>query len=80
MDSPIADGYTNINLPVITVSDAAQHSAGKSQICKLDPSQAYHFLQMADQRSVEILAFNFASRTFAYKRLAQGLSRSVSAF
>ena len=35
---------------------------------------------MADQRSVEMLAFNFASRTFAYKRLAQGLSRSVSAF
>ena len=35
---------------------------------------------MADQRSLEMLAFNFASRTFAYKRLAQGLSRSVSAF
>ena len=35
---------------------------------------------MADQRSVEMLAFNFASRTFAYKRLAQGLNRSVSAF
>ena len=35
---------------------------------------------MADQGSVEMLAFNFASRTFAYKRLAQGLSRSVSAF
>ena len=29
---------------------------------------------------MEMLAFNFASRTFAYKRLAQGLSRSVSAF
>ena len=37
-------------------------------------------LQMADQRSVEMLAFNFASRSFAYKRLAQGHSRSVSAF
>ena len=35
---------------------------------------------MADQRSVERLAFNFASRTFAYKSLAQGLSRSLSAF
>ena len=35
---------------------------------------------MADQRSVEMLAFSFASRTFAYKRIAQGLSRSVSAF
>ena len=35
---------------------------------------------MADQRSVEMLAFNFASRKFAYKRLAQGPSGSVSAF
>ena len=35
---------------------------------------------MADQRSVEMLAFNLASRTFAYKKHAQGLSRSVSAF
>ena len=35
---------------------------------------------MADERSVEMLAFKFASRTFAYRRLAQGLSRSVSAF
>ena len=35
---------------------------------------------MADQRSVELLAFNFVSRTFAYRRLAQGLSRALSAF
>ena len=76
----IADDYTNNNHPVSTLSDAAQHLAGKSLFCKLDCSQAYHCLQMADQRSVEMLAFNFASRTFACRRLAQGLSRSVSAF
>ena len=76
----IADDYTNDNHPVSTLSDAAQHSAGKSLFCKLDCSQAYHCMQMADKRSVEMLAFNFASRTFAYKRLVQGLSRSVSAF
>ena len=35
---------------------------------------------MADQRSIEMLAFNFVSRTFAYRRLAQGLSRALSAF
>ena len=35
---------------------------------------------MADQQSIELLAFNFASRIFAYRRLAQGLSRSLSAF
>ena len=34
---------------------------------------------MADQRSVEMLEFNFASRTFAYKRFAQRRSRSVTA-
>ena len=80
INSLIADNYTKNNHPVSTLSDAAQHLAGKSLFCKLDCSQAYHCLQMADQRSVEMLAFNFASRTFAYKRLAQGLSRSVSAF
>ena len=76
----IADDYTNKNHPVNTLSDAAQHLAGKSLLCKLDCSQAYHCLQMADQRSVEMLAFNFACRNFAYKRPAQGLSRSVCAF
>ena len=80
INSLIAHDYTNNNHPVSTLSDAAKHLAGKSLFCKLDSSQAYHCLQMADQRSVELLAFNFASRTFAYKRLAQGLSRSVSAF
>ena len=76
----IADDYTNNNHPVSTLSEASLHLAGKSLFCKLDCSQAYHCLQMADQRSVEMLAFNFTSRTFAYIRLAQGLSRSVSAF
>ena len=66
--------------PISTLSDAAQHKAGKNLFCKLDCSQAYHCLQMADQQSIELLAFNFASRTFAYRRLAQGLSRSLSAF
>ena len=76
----VSDDYINNNHPVSTLSDAAQHLAGKKLFCKLDCSQAYHCLQMADQRSIEMLAFNFASRTFAYKRLAQGLSRALSAF
>ena len=80
INTPISDDYTNNLHPVSTLSDAAQHLAGKSLFCKLDCSQAYHCLQMADQRSVEMLAFNFASRSFAYRRLAQGLTRSVSAF
>ena len=76
----IADDYINNNHPVSTLTNAAQHIAGKNLFCKPDCSQAYHCLQMADQQSVELLAFNFASRGFAYRRLAQGLSRSLLAF
>ena len=54
--------------------------AGKQIFCKLDGSQAYHCLQMADQRSIEMLASIFSSRTFAYRRLAQGLIRALTAF
>ena len=57
INSLIADDYTNNNYPVSTLSDAAQDLAGKSLFCKLDCSQAYHCSQMADQRSVEMLAF-----------------------
>ena len=53
---------------------------GKKLFRKLDCSQAYDCLQVANQRSIEMLAFIFASRTFAYLRLAQGLSRALSAF
>ena len=63
----ISDDYINNNHPVSTLSDAAQHLAGNKLFCKLDCSQAYHCLLMADQRSIEMLAFNLASRTFAYK-------------
>ena len=76
----IADDYINNKQPVSTLTNAAQHLAGKNLFYKLDCSQAYHCLQMANQQSVELLVFNFASRTFANRRLAQGLSRSLSAF
>ena len=80
INSLLEDDYTNNNPPVSTFSDAAQHLAAKSLFCKLDCSQASYSLQMADQRSVGMFAFNFVSRSFAYKRFAQGLSRAVSAF
>ena len=63
----IADDYINNNHPVSTLTDAAQHMAGKNLFSKLDCSQAYHCLQMTVQQSIELLAFNFASRTFAYR-------------
>ena len=65
----IADDYTNNNHPVSTLSYAAQHLAGKSLFCKLDCSQAYHCLQMADQRSVEMLAFNLLAEPLPTKDL-----------
>ena len=40
----IADDYNNNNHPVSTLTDAAQHMAGKNLFCKLDCSQAYHCL------------------------------------
>ena len=54
--------------------------AGKKFFATLDCSQAYHALQKADPLSVQLLSLHFLSRTFAYLRLAQGRSLSVSAF
>ena len=72
----IADCYINNILP-----DGRWPTYGREKLfCKLDCSHAYHYLQMADQRSFEMPAFNFASRTFAYRKLAQGFSRALSAF
>ena len=76
----IRHDYDNHNFPIATLADVSTHLAGKKFFAKLDCSQAYHVLQMADPLSVQLLSFNFLSRTFAYLRLAQGLSRSVSAF
>ena len=76
----IADNYFINNHSVSTLTDAVQPMTGKNLFCKLDCSQTYHCLQMVDQKSIEFLAFNFASRTFAYRRLAQGLSCSLSTF
>ena len=76
----ISDDYINNSHPASTLTDAAQHMVGKKHFCKFDCSQAYHRLQMADYRSIKMLAFNLASRTFAYRRLAQRLSRALSFF
>ena len=69
--------YHNNNFPISKMADTTAHSAGKSQ---LDCSQAYHCVQMADPLSVQLLAFNFASRTMAYQRLTRGLNRAVTGF
>ena len=76
----IADDYMSINHPNQHPLRRQPTPSGVKLFCKLDFSQAYHCLQMAHQMSVKLLAFNFASRTFAYRRLAQKLFRALSAF
>ena len=53
--------------------------AGKKLFLQNGLLTSIHCLQIADQRSIEMLAFNFASRTFVYRRLAQFRSRALSA-
>ena len=52
LNTLIADDYTNNNHLVSTLSEAAQHLAEKSLFCKLDCSQAYHCLQIADRKGL----------------------------
>ena len=44
----ISDDYINNNHLVSILVHAAQHMTGKKLFCKLDCSEAYHCLQMAD--------------------------------
>ena len=67
----LKNDYINSNFPISNMNDASNHFAGKSLFTKLDCSQAYQCVQMADDLSVQLLAFNFGSRTYAYKCLAQ---------
>ena len=76
----LKNDYNNSNFPISNMNDASNHFAGKSLFTKLDCSQAYQCVQMADDLSVQLLAFNFGSRTYAYKCLAQGLRKSVTGF
>ena len=76
----LKNDYLNANFPISNMTDASNHFAGKKLFTKLDCSQAYHCVQMADDISVQLLAFNFSSRTYAYKCLAQGLNKSVTGF
>ena len=62
------------------MTDAVHHFAGKTLFTKLDCSQAYHSVKMADFSSVPLLSFNLDSRTYAYTRLAQRLNKSVTGF
>ena len=76
----IRHDYDNNNYPVASLMDAAMHFSGKPIKSKMDCAQAFHGIPVEDATSMQLMSFNFASRTFAYTRLAQGLSRSATAF
>ena len=54
----ISDDYIKNNHPVSTLADAVQQKAGRKLFCEMDCSQAYHCLQMAEQRPLDLLDFN----------------------
>ena len=62
------------------MTDATNHFDSKISFCILDCVQSYHCVQKADDLLIQILAFNFESRIFAYNCLAQGLIKSVTGF
>ena len=76
----LRNDYSNNILPISNMPDAVHHFAGKTLFTKLDCSQAYHCVQMADPLSVQLLSFNFASRTYAFTRLAQGLNKQLTGY
>ena len=72
--------YINSNFLISDMTDATKHFAGKNLFTKLDCSEAYHFVQRADDFSVQVLTFNFGWRSYVYKCLAHGVSKSVRGF
>ena len=58
------------------MTDATADLAGKKIFAKMDFSQAYFSMQMTDELSIHLLAFNFGGQTFAFKQF----SRSSTAF
>ena len=72
-------GCSNSTFPISNMIYATNHFAGKQLFCNLDYSQAYYCVEIADDLSVQLLVFNFASRTFAYDCVARGLNKSVTA-
>ena len=76
----LKNDYVNANFPISNKADETNHFPGKTLFTKLNCSQAYHCVQMAEDLSVQLLAFNCLSRTFAYKCLARGLGKSVTLF
>ena len=76
----LKNDFLDTNFSISNATDTSNHFARKKLFTKLDCSQAYHCVQISDDISVQLLAFNFSNRTFPYKCLAQGLNKSVTGF
>ena len=57
----LKDVYTNNNSPIPTMTDAIAHLTGKKIFAKMDCSQANFSMQMADEFSIQFLAFNYGA-------------------
>ena len=74
----IRNDCNNNRFPKATLANAGSHLASKKVFCKKNGSQGHISVSMAVEQ--KLLTFNFASRIYAFQRLAQGLSSIVSAF
>ena len=54
--------------------------AVKNEVYKLGGWKVYHFAQMVNEQTLQLLLFNFGSRTIANKRLAECSILSFSVF
>ena len=70
--------YHNTKWPISNLHDVINHFVRKRIFTQIDCSQFHHCVQIANGSSVPILAFIHSSRTYEYKRLAMGLSKSVT--
>ena len=75
----MSNEYIKNDNPVSWLTEVEQHLAMKNLFCEHGCSQANQCLQMAIQRSVEMLAFIFASKNCVYRWLAEDFSRALSA-
>ena len=62
------------------MAEGSAYLANKSIFANMDCSQACFVMQMTDELSIELLAYEFGGSTFAFRRLEQGLSRSPTSF
>ena len=76
----LRSGYSDNIFPFSNMPNAIHHFAVETLFTKLGCSQTCHCVQMADPLSVQLLSFTFASATYSYTRLAQGLNKSATGF